>query len=108
VEPATQRDLIAILADAHVLSEQAGLARAQAAGALATPASLISWLEATTPPFFVAFRAIVGLGADAREQAMRDQHMLRFAMASGHVRSTPGLKYSRRLSELLALVALVN
>ena len=66
------------LADAHVLSEQAGLARAQPAGALATPASLISWLEATTPPFFVAFRAIVGLGADAREQAMRDQHMLRF------------------------------
>ena len=66
------------LADAHSLAASVGLARAQPGGSLATPASLVSWLEATAPPFHLAFRAIVGLGADAREQTVRDQHLLRF------------------------------
>ena len=45
---------------------------------LVSPASLQSWLEATSPPSFLAFRSIVGFGADAREQSVRDLHILRF------------------------------
>jgi hypothetical protein len=45
---------------------------------LVSPASLRSWLEATSPPCFLAFRGIVGFGADAREQSVRDLHILRF------------------------------
>jgi len=45
---------------------------------LVSPASLRSWLEATSPPCFLAFRNVVGFGADAREQSVRDLHLLRF------------------------------
>jgi hypothetical protein len=45
---------------------------------LVSPSSLRLWLEATVPPCFLAFRNIVGFGADAREQSVRDLHLLRF------------------------------
>jgi hypothetical protein len=51
---------------------------AVAAETLVSPASLHLWLGATAPPCFLAFRTIVGLGVDAREQSVRDQHLLRF------------------------------
>ena len=45
---------------------------------LVSPASLRLWLEATAPPCFLAFRNVVGFGSDAREQSVRDLHLLRF------------------------------
>jgi hypothetical protein len=45
---------------------------------LVSPSSLRLWLEATAPPCSLVFRNIVGFGADAREQSVRDLHLLRF------------------------------
>ena len=45
---------------------------------LVSAASLRLWLEATAPPCFLAFRNVVGFGSDAREQSVRDLHLLRF------------------------------
>jgi len=66
------------LADVQGLAETVGVARAGLQGALVSPASLQRWCDATSPPFHIAFRTLAGIGFDAREQALRDQHFLRF------------------------------
>jgi len=66
------------LADVQGLSVSVGIARAGPQGSLISPASLHLWCDATSPPFGLAFRSLAGIGFDAREQALRDQHFLRY------------------------------
>jgi hypothetical protein len=65
-------------ADVQGLSESVGTARTGPQGSLISPASLQLWCDATSPPFHLAFRGLAGIGFDAREQALRDQHFLRY------------------------------
>ena len=64
------------LSDVRVLADSAGFS--SVVGTLISSGSLQGWLDATLAPSFVTFREMVGGGADSREQAVRDQHFLRY------------------------------
>ena len=65
------------LSEVQVLADSAGFS--SVVGTLVSSGSLQGWLDATLAPSFVAFREMVGGGADSREQApVRDQHFLRY------------------------------
>ena len=78
---AATRDAVAaptrrFLSEVRVLADGAGFS--SVVGTLVSSGSLQGWLDATLAPSFVAFREMVGGGADSREQAVRDQHLLRY------------------------------
>ena len=64
------------LSAVRVLADSAGFS--SVVGTLVSSGSLQGWLDATLAPSFISFREMVGAGADSREQAVRDQHFLRY------------------------------
>lgn len=64
------------LSDVRALADSAGFS--SVVGTLVSPGSLQGWLGATLAPSFISFLDMVGAGADSREQAVRDQHFLRY------------------------------